>query len=192
MTQGLASFNVHPNATTTGILNEFVIKHEVGHILGLGTLWELNNLYDVGTGQYTGANGVAFYNNEFGQSGSFVPVELDGSPGTANGHWNEVTDNFAIEDVAGFDAQPGDGGPAPTVVNGPNIGESLDDALMTGVLSGSTFLSDTTLGSLRDLGYTTIEPNVKTSAIPEPKSLVLGALAACLLMSRRHRSSPKQ
>lgn len=191
---GTASFNIHPDAVGgSGLLNELTIRHEMGHILGIGTLWSssgvgfpgFQELYDEGTGQYTGANALTAYNREFGQNGLFIPVELDGGPGTANGHWNEVLDNFSTENSPGFDADPGDGEAAPTVVSGINAGLSMDDALMTGVLSGSGFLSDTTLGSLQDLGYTTIDFNV--SPIPEPSSTVLIALGSFALILRRRK-----
>ena len=63
-----------------------VIVHEMAHVIGFGTLWELNGVYTSGSGQYTGAAGVAAYRNEFDPGASFVPVELHGGPGTANGH----------------------------------------------------------------------------------------------------------
>ena len=67
-----------------------VILHEMAHVVGLGTLWELNGVYVNGTGQYTGAAALAAYQAEFDLAATFVPVELDGSAGTANGHWDET------------------------------------------------------------------------------------------------------
>ena len=193
VSEGAARFNVHPDAVGGGgLLNELTIRHEIGHILGIGTLWSgsaatggitgLQELYTSGTGQYTGANALAAYNAEFGKSGAFIPIELDGGGGTANGHWNEVTDNFAVENAPGFDSHPGDGVAAPTVVAGVNAGQSMDNELMTGVLSGSGFLSDTTIGSFRDLGYTTI-----AFSVPEPSSGLVAVLG-CFVMLRRKRS----
>lgn len=67
-----------------------VIVHEMAHVLGFGLLWSDNGVYVDGSGQYTGASGLASYQTEFNQLGaSFVPVELDGGSGTANYHWNE-------------------------------------------------------------------------------------------------------
>lgn len=67
-----------------------VILHEMAHVIGFGTLWSYNNLYNSGTGQYTGAAATAAYQNEFDPNATFVPVELDGGPGTADGHWDET------------------------------------------------------------------------------------------------------
>ena len=178
---GSARFNVNPDAVgAAGLLDELTIRHEIGHVLGLGTLWELNGLYTANSGQYTGANALAAYNREFGQNRAFVPVELDGGGGTAGGHWNEVMDNPFSENQGGLDTDPGDEVAAPTVVSGINAGESLDDALMTGLLSGSGFLSDTTIGSLQDLGYTTTAFNV-----PELSSTFLLGVWSLVLFRRK-------
>ena len=66
-----------------------VIVHEMAHVIGFGTLWEWNGVYTSGTGQYTGPAGLAAYRAEFDPTAAFVPVELHGGPGTANGHWDE-------------------------------------------------------------------------------------------------------
>jgi hypothetical protein len=187
-TGGGASFNVHPDA---GPLNPLTIRHEIGHALGIGTLWEDNEVYNDGVdgnsnrtlaggiaGQYTGAAALAAYQNEFSPGAAFIPVELDGGEGTAHGHWNEAADNFAIENVAGFDTDPGDGSAALTVLSGPNAGQSMDNELMTGVLSGSGFLSNTTIQSMYDIGFT---------VVPEPASTFLFALSSIGLWVRRRR-----
>ena len=174
-TVGAARFNTHPDAVGLGgLLNELTIRHEVGHILGIGTLWDTTSTipgtqddYTFNSGEYTGANALAAFNNEFGKSATSVPVELDGGTGTANGHWNE-------------------GEASTTVVSGINAGESLDDALMTGNLSGSGYISDTTLGSLQDMGYTTIGFNFVP--VPEPSSAILVAFGLGALTFRRKRS----
>ena len=66
-----------------------VIVHEMAHVIGFGTLWEWNGVYVSDSGQYTGAAGLAAYRAEFDPLAAFVPVELHGGPGTANGHWDE-------------------------------------------------------------------------------------------------------
>lgn len=148
---GFARFNVNPAATFGGLLNAATIRHEVGHILGIGTLWDLNGVYTDGSGRYTGANALEAFRNEFSPAATFVPVELGGGAGTADSHWNEGNT------------------PPLTVLQGPNVGLNLDNELMTGFLSGDNFLSDTTLGSLRDIGFTT----VPYRAVPEPSGLAL-------------------
>jgi hypothetical protein len=143
-----------------------VILHEMGHVLGLGTLWDYNGLYVNGSGQYTGAAGLAAYRAEFGQPGAtFVPVELGGGPGTADGHWNEV-----------------DGGAGMTGLVSNISGRDMAFELMTGWLNTSQpyFISNLTRGSLRDLGYDVV-------LIPEAGSSVLAGTALCLLVLRRRR-----
>lgn len=183
---------------TNGVFQD-VIRHEMGHVLGFGVLWDtaaildgtgitatFQQIYTNGSGQYTGNAALAAYQVEFGQpNATFIPVELDGGDGTANGHWNEVTDNFDIENIAGFDSDPGDDVVAPTIVGGVNTGESLDDDLMSGVLSG-TFLSNTTLASFNDIGFTI---NALTP-IPEAGAFAAigGLFALCKVVSRRKRS----
>ena len=66
-----------------------VIVHEMAHVIGFGSLWTYNNIYNNGTGQYTGAAATAAYKAEFDPSASFVPVELDGGQGTEDAHWDE-------------------------------------------------------------------------------------------------------
>jgi hypothetical protein len=150
-----------------------VIKHEMGHVLGIGTLWTNNNVYVNGSGQYTGANALAAYRSEFNQPGaSYVPVELGGGTGTANGHWNEVDGGAGLTGIQ--DAQ----------------GRDMRDEIMTGWLNNTSnsFISRTTKASLMDIGYT-----VNLSPVPEPGTWVLFAAGAPLLLRRRraacHRST---
>ncbi|MEE9403374.1 MAG: hypothetical protein V3V20_00645, partial [Algisphaera sp.] len=86
-TAGAMTFDTADTAGLVASGNfEAVVLHEMGHVLGIGTLWSGANvgfagyqeLYVDGTGQYTGANAVAAYNDEFGQVSAFVPVELGG------------------------------------------------------------------------------------------------------------------
>lgn len=152
---------------------EDVVLHEMAHVLGIGTLWNTasfggvfagtQSLYTDGTGQYTGANGLAAWQSEFAGQGSatFVPVELGGGAGTADGHWNE-----------------GDGGGATGIleVDAPNRDSRL--MLMTGWLNNGSFISDTTMGSFEDLGYT---------IVPEPGSVALLVGGLILFGIRRRR-----
>jgi hypothetical protein len=123
-----------------------VIVHELAHIIGFGTLWDDNNLYTNGTGQYTGAAALAAYKAEFNSAAAFVPVELGGGSGTANGHWDEQDDGY------GPDTQP--------------MGKY---ELMTGWLnSPGSYISNTTIASFIDLGYT-----VNLAAVPLPAAVWL-------------------
>lgn len=77
-----------------------VILHEMGHVLGLGTLWERAGL-TAGTNQYDGAAALAEYRVLTGNANeTFIPLENDGGPGTAGGHWEE--DIFRSELMTGF------------------------------------------------------------------------------------------
>jgi len=106
---------------------EYVILHEMMHVIGFGTIWaELGLLSGAGTDDpfFTGPaaranlaslNGGSFY------TGTPVPVANTGGTGTRDSHWREIV---------------------------------FDHELMTGILdSGVNPLSATTIGSLGDLGY---------------------------------------
>jgi hypothetical protein len=103
-----------------------VVLHEMGHILGIGTLWEdLGLLSGAGTSNPTfrGANATAQYNQIYGTSASGVPVEATGGSGTRDPHWRDTV--FTNELMTGW-AGPGTNLP----------------------------LSRVTVGSLADIGYT--------------------------------------
>lgn len=101
-----------------------VMLHELGHVLGIGTVWTRKNLL-TGTGglnpEYTGVAARGAYHSLGGNSTN-VPVEgSDAGPGTADSHWRE---------------------------------SALANELMTGYIGGSNNpLSRITSRSLIDLGY---------------------------------------
>ncbi len=118
-----------------------VILHEMGHVLGFGTIWSsvgfLQNPSCGGTGStcnpdmsgadthMNGANAIASFDNVGGTAwtlGSKVPVEnTQGGPGTRDAHWREST---------------------------------FGNELMTGFLSGGANpLSEVTTASMLDMGY---------------------------------------
>ncbi len=108
-------------------LFEEVIVHEMGHVLGVGTLWntvpfgfDRTLIGAVDTNPYfLGRKANVFWNAEGGIDE--LPVENMGGPGTRLGHWREAT---------------------------------MDNELMTGFLNlGENPLSRITAGSMRDLGY---------------------------------------
>lgn len=115
-----------------GLFNS-VILHEMGHILGIGVLWQTKGLLqNPSTASstldtfYSGVNGIAGFDEIGGTSytgGSKVPVENTGGAGTINGHWREAV---------------------------------LRNELMTGTINsaGGNPLSALTVRSLLDLGYT--------------------------------------
>jgi hypothetical protein len=101
-----------------------VILHEMGHILGIGTLWDDLHLKN-GAGNYIGAYALAEYRTIAGNpSAASVPVEKGGGSGTAGAHWDEAT--FNTELMTGYAEAAGIGMP----------------------------ISKITVGALRDLGYT--------------------------------------
>jgi hypothetical protein len=160
-----------------------VVLHEMAHVLGIGTLWTANNnvngtnyqLYTTNSGQYTGTNALTQWRDEFNRPlDTFVPVELAGGPGTANGHWNEA-----------------DGGGGLTGIVSEDTGLDFRNELMTGWAASTFFVSKTTLGGLDDLGY--IVDYSKSGIVshvvnvPEVSSLSLCVLSG-LLLGRRRRT----
>ena len=86
-----------------------VILHEMGHVLGFGTLWQdLGLLADPSlTGgtdpHFTGARAIAAFDAVGGadhMGGQKVPVEDTGGAGTADAHWRESV--FGTELMTGF------------------------------------------------------------------------------------------
>ncbi len=164
-----------------------VVLHEMAHVLGIGTLWTANNnvngttynLYNSGSGQYTGSNALAQWRTEFNLPlATFVPVELGGGGGTANGHWNEV-----------------DGGAGLTGIVSVSNGMDFSNELMTGWASNNFFVSNTTLGGIDDLGY--IVDYTKAGvvnhvvSVPEWSSLGL-CLSGGVLLARRRRPEVRE
>ncbi len=76
-----------------------LLAHEIGHVLGIGTQWSANSVYSLGSGQYTGQHGVAAYQAEFDPNASFVPVELAGSSGTQNSHWDQIMRSSSTQEA---------------------------------------------------------------------------------------------
>lgn len=154
-----------------------LLAHEIGHAMGIGTLWLANGVYVNNTGQYTGQYGVKAYQEDFDSNATFVPVELAGSAGTRNAHWDQLmrsggeagtfdpNNPFALDPRIGItDAQ----------------GRDLSLELMTGAIDpdyGEPFLARFTVQSLRDIGFL---------VVPEPTSLAI-LLATTLLIAPRRR-----
>jgi len=65
-----------------------VILHEMGHVLGIGTLWDFNNIVDDNL-NYLGGNAINVWKDDWGCVTNAPPVEKDYGPGTAGGHWDE-------------------------------------------------------------------------------------------------------
>ena len=82
---------------------EDVIVHELGHILGFGTLWNASsNDFLVGGGtadpHFNGPGAIAAFDAAGGSSRTFpkVPVENTGGSGTRDSHWREAVHNSEL------------------------------------------------------------------------------------------------
>ena len=93
-----------------GLLGD-VIMHEMGHILGFGSLWSLQGLLAdpslpedsvPADPHFTGAQAITAFNEVGGAAYPLgkVPVEDTGGEGTADGHWRESV--FGAELMTGF------------------------------------------------------------------------------------------
>ena len=70
----------------------YTVLHEIGHVLGIGTIWESRGLlWGEGTSnpRFIGPHATATYNAIYGTSAFGVPVESGGGPGTRDSHWRE-------------------------------------------------------------------------------------------------------
>jgi hypothetical protein len=79
-----------------------VVMHEIGHVLGIGTMWSTRGLIaGAGTGdpRFTGSWALGAYRS-LGGSDAFVPVENTGGEGTRDGHWRESI--FGNELMTGY------------------------------------------------------------------------------------------
>lgn len=129
-----------------------VFLHELGHILGIGSLWSLTNFPKTSYTEdsttkyyYTGEKALAEYKNYF-QDFSYndflgIPIEDDGSSGTVNVHPEEGSEGSVSSD--------------DRYINGI-FHPGLDTELMTGWLDSSPTnapLSRITIAFLEDMGY---------------------------------------
>ena len=126
-----------------------VVMHEMGHILGIGTIWSSRGLLSgAGTSNpiFVGAQATAAYNQIFGTSASGVPVENTGGSGTRDSHWR---DSILVNELMTGWAGPGTNLP----------------------------LSRITVGSLADIGYT-VNYAAADSYTPSSSSLAAARQAA--------------
>jgi hypothetical protein len=121
-----------------------VILHEMGHVIGIGTLWQSLGLLDGGGSDnptFCGKGAMREYADLIDQTKPTpVPVANTGGPGTRDGHWREQT---------------------------------FGDELMTGFLSGASRpLSRLTVASLADIGYEVCLDAAERYELPSEDALV--------------------
>jgi len=185
---GSITFDVEDvvNLAAGGLLDE-VAAHEIGHVLGFGTLFEDNNLLAIhsGTPQYVGQHALEAYRAETGLTfAEYIALERGGGAGTAGGHWS------AEEDII--------------FTNRDGLGTA---DLMTGFLSSAPYFTNTTLMAFKDLHFQLAseegddqtddldgpknpggDPPGQLNAVPEPSSFTLLAVAVMGFgMVRRRR-----
>lgn len=184
-----------------------IVIHEMGHTLGLGPLWAANGFVNA-NGNY-GYDGFALaqYRRE---SGNFftneIPIEQDGGGGTAGGHWEDG--QFDTDGDGFLDSFPGN------FFNQTNTNfqtEYMIGSINTIAQSGASvitpkFLSNTSRGSLEDIGWSTsvgpgaydgvgasvtfgvdVPPFVFRPSVPEPGSMIVLVGMGIAALARRKR-----
>jgi hypothetical protein len=106
-----------------------VITHEMGHVLGIGTIWGYKQLLK-GAGTvnptFNGKMAKREYRTLRGEGAGLkrVPVENTGGSGTADSHWRETV--FRNELMSGFIADPGNPLSRVTVASLQDMGYTVD------------------------------------------------------------------
>jgi hypothetical protein len=124
-----------------------VIAHEMGHVIGIGTIWARKGLLSgAGTGNptFTGTNAKREYGVLKGTGPVPVPVENSGGVGTRDSHWRESV--FRNELMSGFIAAP----------NNP--------------------ISKMTVASLKDMGYVVNMNAAEPYSLPNLQALAEAGL----------------
>jgi hypothetical protein len=127
--KGIMSFDTADLAKmeTDGTLND-VITHEMGHVLGIGTVWDRKGvLRRPGTTNptFTGTGAMEEYRLLRGDGRRRrVPVENTGGAGTADSHWRETV--FRNELMSGFIAAPGNPLSRVTAASLGDLGYQVD------------------------------------------------------------------
>lgn len=121
-----------------------VIFHEMGHCLGIGTIWGYLGLRQ-GTWTtdpiFVGTNAMREFGALLGGGPLPVPIENEGGVGTAGGHWRELT--FGREIMTG------------------------------GLNNGINPVSRVTIAAMEDMGYEVDLNAADPYSLPSPFSLVL-------------------
>jgi len=103
-----------------------VITHEMGHVIGIGTIWEDLGLLNGARTRNPRFRGEAA-NREWAQisgTNTAVPVENTGGEGTRDGHWRDSVLNKEL--MTGFIAEPDNALSRITVASLQDIGYTVD------------------------------------------------------------------
>ena len=188
------------------------VLHEMAHVLGIGTLWELNGIVGpAGSGeqgllqtrngllQYIGSNGLRGFREQSGHHrANYVPTENFGGPGTALGHWAGGTSPnwfFAPANGSRVELMTGFATAAPTFIAEATWGALADTGWsVDGINAGLGAVATTPLGSPRfpksgrgGPFFARTDGNSSISAVPEPSSAIvlIAGLAGMLVRRRR-------
>jgi hypothetical protein len=104
-----------------------VITHEMGHVIGIGTIWTRKGVLAGANSTnptFTGTNAKKEFGILKGTGPTPVPVENTGGPGTANSHWRETV--FRNELMSGFIAAPNNPISKMTVASLKDLGYVVD------------------------------------------------------------------
>ncbi len=138
-----------------------VITHEMGHVIGIGTLWSNKGLLagaNSANPRFTGLAAKKEYGVLKDSGPTPVPVENTGGAGTKNSHWRETV--FKNELMSGFIAAP----------DNP--------------------LSRLTVASLQDLGYVVDLDAAEPYALPDLRALAEAALTPARGPAEHHHALP--
>jgi hypothetical protein len=156
--KGIMSFDTADLAQmqANGTLTD-VITHEMGHVIGIGTIWPYKRLLTgAGTNnpRFSGANAKREFGILKGTGPTAVPVENTGGPGTRDSHWRETL--FRNELMSGFIAAAGNP------------------------------LSRLTAASLQDLGYVVNMSAAEPYTLPNLQALAEAGLMAHAMEAHAH------
>jgi hypothetical protein len=128
---------------TKGTLDD-VITHEMGHVLGIGSVWRYKNLLkgaNTSNPTFQGKGAMKEYGVLKGGKASPVPVEATGGPGTRDSHWRESV--FGAELMTGYVANPPNPMSRMTVASLADLGYVVDlDAAEPYVLPNHLLLAE--------------------------------------------------
>jgi hypothetical protein len=155
----------------SGVLED-VIVHEMGHVLGFGTLWNVSaNHLLVGAGGFDpffdGLAAITAFNALGGEvrTGSKVPVENTGGIGTRDAHWRESVHNAEL--MTGWI----EGGGAPNPLSAITIGSLADMGFVVDMTAADPYLLFNPLGMP---GQNPTGRRIEVRELPPPTPIPLG------------------